>query len=179
MSLLPPSTHSEHGSPNERRSAIYLSDGLAVKLLSVSDATAEIESTEPDSPIHSDLDDLWSDILASSVSSVDSFEAEEVVRRFAERYGLASYLSDSNLNWLNEVENIETSSEDLYKDLLEAAFGNPSHGVVFENEDHDTTPQMGVSFLNVSPFFHIVKFSHRGSITRPYRELGIDQSVIV
>lgn len=155
MSLLPPYTRSEHGSPDERRSAIYLSDGLAVKLLSVCDATAEMESSEPSSPIHSDLDDLWSKTLASSISSVDSFEAEEVVRRFAERYGLVSCLSGSNLDWLNDLENIEASSEDLYKDLLEAAFGNPSRGTPFENEDRDTTPRIGVSFLDVSSFLYI------------------------
>jgi len=153
MSLLLPSTHSEHDSSDERRSAIYIPDGLAAKLLNVCDATAEMELSESNSPIHSDLDDLWSNILASSVSSVDSLRAEEVIRRFAERYGLVHCLSGSNLSWLNEVGNLETPSEDLYKDLLEAAFGNPSGGTAYENEEPDDTPKIEVSFLNVSLSF--------------------------
>lgn len=160
MSFFPPSTHSEDGPPNEnneRRSAICIPDGLATKLLSVCDVTAGMESSEPGSPICSDFDDLWSSILASSVSSVGSSGTEEVIQRFAERYGLVPYLSGSNLNWLNEVENLETPSEDLYKDLLEAAFGEPSGGAASESEDRDTTPQVGVSFLNVSSFFPICK----------------------
>ena len=152
MSLLPPSTHSGHGTVDGRRGAIYLQDCLAAGLLNVCDAAAGLESSEPDSPIHSDLDDLWSSVLASSVSSVDSFRAEEVVRRFVERYGLVHCLSSANLGWLNEVENLDTPSEDLYKDLLDAAFGNPSGGTAFENNDRDNTPQMGISFLNVSFF---------------------------
>jgi len=149
MSLLP-STHSEHDSSDGRRSAIYLPDGLAAKLLSVCDATAEMELSEPNSPIHSDLDDLWSNILASSVSSVGSFRAEEVIRCFAERYGLVHCLSGSNPSWLNEVRNLETPSEDMYKDLLEAAFGNPSSETAYKNEETDDTPQIEVSSLNVS-----------------------------
>jgi hypothetical protein len=114
-----------------------------------------MELSEPGSPIDSDLDDLWSNILTSSISSVDSFGVEEVIRRFAERYGLVHCLPGSNLNWLDEVENLEAPSEDLYRDLLEAAFGNPSGGTTFENDDYDTTPQAGISFLNVSSFLHI------------------------
>jgi len=147
MSLLPLSTHSGHGTVDGRRSAIYLPDCLAAELLNVCDAA---ESSEPDSPIHSDLDDLWSSVLASSVSSVDSFRAEEVVRSFAEQYGLVHCLSSANLSWLNEVENLGAPSEDLYKDLLNAAFGNPSGGTAFESNDRDNTPQIGISFLNVS-----------------------------
>jgi len=142
-----PSAHSEQGSSAGRRSAIYLPDGLAAKLLSVCDVTAGVESSEPDSPIHHDLDDLWSGILASPVDSVG---AEEVIRRFVERYGLVPCLSGSDLSWLHEVETLETPPEDLYKGLLEAAFGNPSGGTTFENAVQDTAPQMGVSFLNVS-----------------------------
>ena len=155
MSLLPSSTHFERDSPDERRSAIYLPDGLAAKLMSVCDATAEIELSEPNSPIHSDLDDLWSNILASSVSSAGPFGAEEAVRRFAGQYGLVRCLSGSNMNWLGEVENFETPSEELYKDLLEAAFGTPSGGTAFENDGRDATPQVGVSLPNVSSFLHL------------------------
>jgi len=155
MTLLPPPTRSEHDSPDERRSAVYLPDCLATKILSVSDATAEMELSEPNSPIHSVLDDLWSNILASSVDSAGSCGAEGVIRRFAERYGLVHCLSRSSLDWLSQVENLETPSEDLYKDLLEAAFGNPSGGTAYENGDHDTTPQLGVSFFNVCSFLHI------------------------
>jgi len=150
MSLLP-SARSEHGSTDGRRSAIYLPDGLAAKLLSVCDVTAGMEPPEPGSPIHHDLDDLWSEILASSAGSVDSSGAEEVLRRFAERYGLVPCLSGPNLNWIHGVETLETPPGDLYKDLLEAAFGNTSGGTAFENEDQDTAPQTGVSFLRVSP----------------------------
>jgi len=152
MSFVPPSTHSEHGTVDERRSAIYLPDHLAAELLNVCDATAGLEPSEPGSPIHSDLDELWSGVLASSVSSVDSFRAQEVVRRFAERYGLVHCLSSANLSWLNEVENLEAPSEDLYKDLLDAAFGSPSGGTAFDSNDRDNTPQIGHSFLDVSFF---------------------------
>lgn len=148
MSLFP-SSRSENDSPHGRRSAIYLPDGLATKLLNVCDVSAEMESSEPSSPIHQDLDDLLSDILASSASSVDSLGAEEAIRRFAERYGLVPCLSGSNMNRLHEAEALGTPSEDLYKGLLEAAFGNRS-GVTFENEEKDTAPQGGVSLLSVS-----------------------------
>jgi len=146
-----PSARSEHDSPDGRRSAIYLPDGLAAKLLSVCDVTAGIESSEPGSPIDHDLDDLWSGILASSV---DSLGAEEVIRRFVERYGPVPCLSGSDLKWLHEVDTLETPPEDLYKGLLEAAFGNPSGGTAFENEVQDTAPKTGVSFLNVSSLLH-------------------------
>ena len=152
MSLLLPSTDSEHDSFDERRSAIYLPDGLAVKLLSVCDAATGLESSEPNSPIHSDLDDLWSRILASSVSPVDSFRAEEAIRHFAERYGLVHCLSGASMSWLNKVGNRKVArSGDLYKDLLEAAFGNPSGGVAYEREYR---AQMELSFLNVSSPLH-------------------------
>ena len=181
MSLLLPSTRSENGSPDERRSAIYLSDGLAVKLLCVCDATAGMESSEPSSLIHSDLDDLWSNILASSSSSVDSPEAEEVIRRFAERYGLVPCLEGSNLNLLDAVENIETPSEDLYKELLEAAFGSSSCRTSFENEYRNTALRIGAPFFNVSSFPQLehlcTRVPHRGSVVCPYRELWIDRSV--
>lgn len=146
-----PSARSEHGFPDGRRSAIYLPDGLAAKLLSVCDVTAGIESSEPGSPIDHDLEDLWSGILASSV---DSHGVEEVIRSFVERYGPVPYLSGSDLNWFHEAETPETPPEDLYKALLEAAFGNPSGGTAFENEVQDTAPQTGVSFLNVSSLLH-------------------------
>jgi hypothetical protein len=152
MSLFLSSTCSEHDSFDERRSAIYLPDGLAAKLLNVCDAAAESKLSGPGSPIHSDLDDLWSSVLASSVSSVDSFRAEEDIRRFAERYGLVHCLSSANLSWLSKVGNLEAPSEDLYKDLLDAAFGNSSDETAYEEEDDDDTPQIGHSFLNVSPY---------------------------
>ena len=147
MSLLP-SSHSEIDSPGGRRSAIYLPDCLAAKLLSVCDVTAGIESSEPSSPIHHHLDDLWTEILASA-GSVDSLEAEKAIRRFGEQYGLVPCLPGSNTNRLNRAETLETPSEDLYKGLLEAAFGNPSSGT-FQNEDQDTAPKTGVSLLCVS-----------------------------
>ncbi|KAF9646187.1 hypothetical protein BDM02DRAFT_3130551 [Thelephora ganbajun] len=168
MSLLP-SAHSEHESHDGRRSAIHLPDGLAAKLLSICDATARVELSEPNSPIHSDLDDLWSNILTSSM---DSFRAEEAIRRFAERYGLVHCLSGSNLNWLNEVGNLETPSEGLYKDLLEAAFGDPSGGTAFENEDHDASSQLELSFLNIDEEADgLVGWSSKISRFSPTRDL--------
>ena len=144
-----------HSGYDERRSAIYLPDGLAAKLLNVCDAAAGLELSEPGSSIHADLDDLWSSVLASSVSSVDPFRAEEVIRRFAEQYGLVHCLSSTDLSWLNKVGDLEAPSEDLYKDLLDAAFGNPSGGTAYEKEDRDDTSQIEFSFLNVSSFLHI------------------------
>ena len=148
MSFLHPSAHSERDVDDGRRGAIYLPDGLATKLLCVCDAAAGLQSSEPDSPIHSDLEDLWSNVRASSVSPVDSVRAEEDIRRFAERYGLDHCLSHSNLSWLDEVK---TSSEDLYKDLLEAAFGNPSGGAAYKYGGSEGSSQIEESFLNVSP----------------------------
>lgn len=149
-----PSTHSEQDSFDERRGAIYLPDGLAAKLLNVCDAAAGLESSEPSSLIDFDLDDMWSSVLASSVSSTGSFGAEEVIQHFAERYGLVHCLSSANLSWLNKARNLGVPSEDLYKDLLDAAFGTPSSGTAYEREDHDNNPQMGLSFLNVSSSLH-------------------------
>lgn len=150
MSFLHSSTHSDHDPHDEKRSAVYIPDSLASKLLSVCDAAAGLESSEPNSPIQSDLEDLWSNILASSVSSVDSFKVEEDIQRLAERYGLAQCLSGQNLrSWLSEVENLETPTEDLYRDILEAAFGNTSGGTAFKNGDYNTF-QLDDLFNNVS-----------------------------
>ena len=146
MSFIHPSAHSDRDLCDERRSAIYLPDGLATKLLCVCDAAAVLESSEPNSPIHSDLEDLWSNVRASSVSSVDSVRAEEDIRRFAQRYGLGHCHSCSSLNLLGE-----TPSEILYKDLLEAAFGNPSGRTAFENGGHSNSFQIEELFINVSP----------------------------
>ena len=149
MSLLLSPTRFENDPSDERRGAIYLPDALAAKLLNVCDAAAGLESSEPNSPIHSDLDDLWSGILTSSVGSVDSFRGEEIIRGFAERYGLDHCLSSSDLSWLNKVGDLETPSKDLYKDILEAAFGTASGGTTYETEDRDYTP-IGFSYCNVS-----------------------------
>ena len=154
MSLLLPSTHSERDSFDQRRSAIYLPNGLAAKLLSVCGAAVGLESSEPNSSIHSDLDDLWSSILASSVDSVGSSGVEEVIQRFAEQYGLVHCLFGSNLNGLSEIGEFKKSSEDLHKDLLDAAFGNPSGGTAYKNEGQglNNTPRIEFSFQNVSSF---------------------------
>ena len=139
-SLLPPA-RSERDSSDGRRSAIYLPDSLATKLLSACDVAAGMESSEPGSSFHSDLDDLWSNITRSSVSSVDSFRAEQVTQRFVERYGLVPCPKNSNL---------DTPCEELYKDILEAAFGDSGGGTAPENEDHSVIPQIEVLFLEVS-----------------------------
>lgn len=145
-----PPAHSERDPDNERRVAIYLPDGLATKLLCVCDAAAELESSEPNSTIHSDLEDLWSNVRASSVSAVDLFRAEEDVQRFVERYGLVHCLSCSDLSWLG-VGMVKTPSEGLYEDILEAAFGNSSGRAAFENVDRNISSEIEDLFLNVSP----------------------------
>jgi hypothetical protein len=153
MSFLHPSVHSENDPHDGRRVAIYLPDGLALKLLCVCDAAAGLEFSEPDSPVHSDLEDLWSSVSASPVGSVDLVRAEEELREFAERYGLAHCLEASNLSWLTEDGDLrEAPSEELYKELLEAAFGKSSGGTAFENVGWDTSSQSEDLFLNVSPF---------------------------
>ena len=163
MSFLHTSAHSEHDYRDERRGAIYLPDGLALKLLCVCDAATGLELSEPDSQIHSDLEDLWSSILASSVGSVGSGGAEEDLQKFAERYGLAHCLEGSNVGRLTEVGDFEAPSEDLYKEILEAAFGNPSGGAAFENGGYDASSQTEDLFLNVSQF--VLKYSRaRGSM---------------
>ena len=68
---------------------------------------------------------------------------------------MVHYFSGSDLNWLSEVGNLETPSEDLYKDLLEAAFGNPSGGAAYEIEEPHDALQIEHSFLNVSSLLHI------------------------
>jgi hypothetical protein len=166
MSFLPLFTHSERDSHDGRRGAIYIPDGLATQLLCVCDAAVGLESSEPDSPIHSDLEDLWSNIRASSFSSVDSFQAEEDVRRFAERYGLVHCLS--SLSWLGEVERLKKSSEEMYKELLEAAFGSSSGGTALENGGCNDASQIEDLYINVSPSAferQDAKFSRRVSFS--------------
>lgn len=152
MSLLHPSTHSEPDSHDERRGAIYLPDGLAVKLLCVCDAAVGLEISDPDSPIHSDLEDLWSNVIASPASSLDPVRAEADVRHFAEQYGLAHCLEGCSVGRLCEAGKLENPPEDLYKELLEAAFGNPNNEAAFENGGHDASSQIEDIFLNVSLF---------------------------
>lgn len=170
---LPPSTPSKNDPFGERRGAIYLPDGLAAKLLSVCDAAAGLEPSEPDSQIHSDLDDLWSTILASPVSPIDSSKAEEAIQRFADRHGLAHCLSGASLSWLNNTGSTEPASADLYKDLLEAAFGKPSGRSAYESECCDNTPQTRFSYPNVSSFLHIWALTADGFASRHCRSLRV------
>lgn len=146
------STRSERDFHDKRRGAIYLPDRLATKLLRVCDAAVDIELSEPHSRIHSDLEDLWSNIRASSLGSVDSFRAEEDVRRFAERYGLVHCLSCSNLGWLGDVGKLnKTPPENLYEEILEAAFGIQNGGTAFENGGQNNYSHIQDLFINVSP----------------------------
>ena len=171
--LLPPSTLSEHDPFDERRGAIYLPDGLAAKLLSVCDAAAGLEPSEPNSQIHSDLDDLWSSILASPASPIDSSntKAEEAIQRFAERYGLVHCFPSGNLSWLDKTGNTKPASADLYKDLLEAAFGKQSGGSVYEREYRDNTLKIAISYPNVSSFLRIWALTFSGFASRQHRSL--------
>ena len=175
MTLLPPSTPSKHEPFGERRGAIYLPDGLAAKLLSVCDAAAELEPSESNSQIHADLDDLWSSILASPAGPIDSSnsKAEEAIRRFAERYGLVHCFSGANLSWLDKTGNAKPASADRYKDLLEAAFGKQSGGSAHEREYRDNTPQIEISYPNVSSFLHIWALTFDGFASRHYRSLRV------
>lgn len=176
MSLLHPSTHSEPNSHDERRGAIYLPDGLAVKLLCVCDAAVGLEISDPDSPIHSDLEDLWSNIITSSASSAGSARAEADVRHFTERYGLAHCLEGYNAGWFGEVGNLEKPSEDLYKELLEAAFGNQNSEAAYDDGGHDASSQIEDLFLNVSLFVSersCARFSRYSSVDYPHMDLGL------
>lgn len=150
MSFIRHSAHSDRDPHDERRSAVYLPNALATKLLCVCDAAAGLGLSEPNSPIDSDLEDLWSNIRASSVIPVDSCRAEEDIRRFAERYGLEYCLSCSNLSWLGEDGKLKTPSENVYEELLEAAFGNTSGRTAFENGGPNNSSQIEDLIFNVS-----------------------------
>lgn len=149
MSFLLSSTPSEYHFHDGRRDGIYLPDGLAAKLFSVCDAITELEFQQ-NSRIHTDLEDLLSNILTPSASPVDWFRAEEDIRLFAKEHCLVQCLENSSQVSFGEACDLEKYPEDLYDDILEAAFGSVSGRPALECEGHSSCSQLNHLLFNVS-----------------------------